>query len=128
MEINNTNTTTATQNVNETKSELEILGSGLQGGTAMEEQRKAQLMQHMKDLKDSNQGLLNRLMLSKEDKALLKLYGEKELEAVETVLGDQNKALAVIGDGQVKFIKQVVNTLLLTGRSGSKGGATAIYL
>ena len=59
MEPNNTNTTIDTQNVNEAKSELETLGSGLQAQTAIEEHRKGQLMQHMKDLKENNQGWLN---------------------------------------------------------------------
>lgn len=127
MEPNNTNTTIDTQNVNEAKSELETLGSGLQGQTAIEEHRKGQLMQHMKDLKENNQGWLNRLMLPKEDKALLRAYGEKQLEAAQIVLGNQNKALAAICEGQVSFIREVVNTLLQTGRSGLKGAAATIY-
>jgi hypothetical protein len=122
-----TNTVVDTQNVNEAKSELEILGSGLQGQTSIEEHRKGQLMQHIKDLKNNNQGWLNRLLLPKEDKALLRAFGEKELEAAEIALGSQNKALAAICDGQVSFIKEVVNTMLKTGRSGLKGAAATIY-
>jgi len=115
------------QNVNETKSELETLGSDMQGQTALAEQRRSLLMQHVRDLKENNQGWINRLMLPKEDKALLKTYGEKQLEAAEIVLGNQNRALAAICDGQTSFIKEVVNTLLQTGRSGLKGAAAAIY-
>lgn len=127
MEQNNINTIVDTQNVSEAKSELEILGSGLQEQTSIEEHRKRQLMQHMKDLKENNQGWLNRLMLPREDKALLKAYGEKQLEAAQIVLGNQNKALAAICEGQVSFIREVVNTLLQTGRSGLKGAAATIY-
>lgn len=116
-----------TQNVNEAKSELETLGSGLQEQTGIEEHRKSQLMQHMKDLKENNQGWLNRLTLPKEDKAMLKAYGEKQIEAAVIVLGNQNKALAAICEGQVSFIREVVNTLLQTGRSGLKSAAAAIY-
>lgn len=127
MEQNITNTFAGTQNVSEAKTELETLGSGLQEQTSIEEHRKGQLMKHMNDLKDNNQGWLNRLMLPREDKALLKAYGEKQLEAAQIVLGNQNKALAAICEGQVSFIREVVNTLLQTGRSGLKGAAATIY-
>lgn len=127
METNNTFTTVDQHNVNEAKSELENLGSNLQGQTALEDHRKAVLLQHMKDLKSNNQGWVSRLMLPREDKAMLKVYGEKQIEAAEIVLGNQNASLQAICAGQVAFIKEVVNTLLKTGRSGLKGAAAAIY-
>ena len=126
MEQNNI-TFVDTQNISEAKSELETLGSGLQSQTSIEEHRKGQLIEHMKDLRDNNQGWLNRLILPKEDKALLKAYGEKQLEAAQIVLATQNKALSAICEGQVAFIREVVNTLLQTGRSGMKGAAATIY-
>ncbi len=116
-----------TQNVNEAKSELQTLGSGFQEQTSIEEHRKEQLVKHIKDLKNNNQGWLDHIMLPREDKALLKAYGEKQLEAALIVLGNQNKALSAICEGQVSFIREVVNTLLQTGRSGMKGAAAAIY-
>lgn len=127
MEQNNTNIMVDTQNVNEAKSELQTLGSGFQEQTSIEEHRKEQLVKHIKDLKNNNQGWLDHIMLPREDKALLKAYGEKQLEAALIVLGNQNKALSAICEGQVSFIREVVNTLLQTGRSGMKGAAAAIY-
>jgi hypothetical protein len=127
MDMNNTLTVVDTQNVNGAKSELESLGTGLQGQTSIEEHRLTQLRQHMKDLKNNNQGWLNRLMLPKEDKEMLRLYGEKQLEAAQIVLDTQNKALNAICEGQLSFVREVVNTLLQTGRSGLKGAAATIF-
>ena len=115
------------QNVNGAKSELESLGSGLQGQTSVEEHRVNHLKDHLNNLKENNQGWLSRLMLPKEDKAMLKLYGEKQLQAAQVVLENQNKALNAICEAQLSFIREVVNTLLQTGRSSLKGAAATIF-
>lgn len=115
------------QNVEEAKSELQDLGSNLQGQTALEDHRKAVLIQHIKDLKDSNRGWVNRMLLPREDKQMLKVYGEKQIEAVEIVLGNQNEALNAVCSAQVAFVRQVCNVLLQTGRSGMQGAAAVIF-
>lgn len=115
------------QNVNGAKSELQHLNAGMNTETSIQERRKAHLAKHIESLKENNNTFLSRLTLPKEDKALLRMYGEKQLEAAEIVLTGQNKALSVIAEGQLTFIKEVVNTLLSTGRSGMQSAAAVIY-
>jgi len=128
MEANtNTFTTPHYGNVDEAKDELKTLGSDLNDQTSLEGHRKTMLINHVKEVKANNQDWVSRLFLPKGEKEKLKILDEKELEGIRIVLDNQNEALRAICAAQVSFIKEVVNTMLKTGRSGMQSAASAIY-
>jgi len=116
-----------TENIQETTNELQNLGSELNGKAGFIQKKETILSRHIEDLATTNKTWLDRLMLPKEDKMMLKVYAEKQQEAVGIILSNQNKSLAAICGGQVTFVKEVVNTLLKTGRAGLKAGADVIF-
>jgi co-chaperonin GroES (HSP10) len=116
-----------TENIQETTNELQNLGSELNGKAGFIQKKETILARHIEDLATTNKTWLDRLMLPKEDKMMLKVYAEKQQEAVGIILSNQNKSLAAICGGQVTFVKEVVNTLLKTGRAGLKAGADVIF-
>lgn len=116
-----------TENIQETTNELQNLGSELNGKAGFIQKKETILARHIEDLATTNKTWLDRLMLPKEDKMMLKVYAEKQQEAVGIILINQNKSLAAICGGQVTFVKEVVNTLLKTGRAGLKAGADVIF-
>ena len=116
-----------TENIQETTNELQNLGSDLNGKAGFIQKKEAILTRHIEEMASTNKSWLNRLMLPKEEKMMLKVYGEKQQEAVSIILENQNKSLAAICGGQVSFVKEVVNTLLKTGRAGLKAGSDVIF-
>ena len=122
---------TASQNQEEqlssAKSELQTLGSGLQSQAGLEVKRKELIVKQLNELGQTNFGWVERLKLSREKKALLKLYAEKQLEAAEKVLETQNRTISAISDAQLAFVKEALNVLIVTGRSGLQGAASAIF-
>ena len=116
-----------TENIQETTNELQNLGSELNGKAGFIQKKETILARHIEDLATKNKTWLDRLMLPKEDKMMLKVYAEKQQEAVGIILSNQNKSLAAICGGQVTFVKEVVNTLLKTGWAGLKAGADVIF-
>jgi co-chaperonin GroES (HSP10) len=116
-----------TENIQEATNELQNLGSELNGKAGFIQKKETILSRHIEDLATTNKTWIDRLMLPKEDKMMLKVYAEKQQEAVGIILSNQNKSLAAICGGQVTFVKEVVNTLLKTGRAGLKAGADVIF-
>lgn len=127
MELNIVPANNESKDVSVAKSELHSLNTGLHGQASQEDERKTNLMRHLEVLSQRNRGFLDRLALNKDEKALLKTYSEKQLEAADVILSGQNKALSAVCDAQVSFVKEVVNTMLKTGRSGLKSAAAGIY-
>ncbi len=128
MELNTNNFSDhSNSTVNGAKDELKILGSDLTGQTTIEGHRKTMLTRHVKDLRTSHQTWVSRLLLPKGEKEMLKIFDEKELEGIRIVLDGQNDALRVICASHVSFIKEVVNTMLKTGRSGLQSAASVIF-
>lgn len=115
------------EQLSSTKNELQTLGSGLQSQAGVEVKRKDVIVKHIRDLSETNSRWIDRLTLPRDDKALLKLYGEKQLEAAEKVLETQNKTISAICDAQLAFVKEALNVLIVTGRSGLQGAASAIF-
>lgn len=113
--------------VNEAKQELQNLNNGLQSQPGFEEKRKEIILRHVTDLNESTKNWFDRWMLKKEDKDLLRLYAQKEQEAAEIIMTNQNRALKAICKSQAEFVEEVCRTLLLTGQSGMKLGANSIF-
>ena len=128
MNLNNNVAQPQNNELGDNKQELQQLGSGLSGKTSFIAQKEAILERHVKDIATRNKTWLDRMMLPANDKLMLKGYAEKQAEAVSIILDHQNKSLAALCGGQVAFVKEVVNTLLKTGRAGLKAGADLIYV
>jgi hypothetical protein len=107
--------------------ELQNLGSELNGKTAFLQRKEMMLAEHIEKIARTNRTWLQRLQLPKEEKMMLQEYAEKQQEAVGVILTNQNKSLHAICEGQVTFVKEVVNTLLKTGRAGLKAGADVLF-
>jgi hypothetical protein len=118
----------STENIQETTSELQALGSELTGKAAFLQRKEVVLAQHIEQLAHRNRSWLERLGLPKEEKMMLREYAEKQQEALAVILSHQNKSLAAICSGQVTFVKEVVNTLLKTGRAGLKASADVLFM
>lgn len=114
--------------VQETSSELQQLGSELTGKAGFIQRKEMLLTQHIEQLAGRNRSWLERLALPKEEKLMLREYAERQVEALGVVLQHQNRSLAAICGGQVTFVKEVVNTLLKTGRAGIKAGADVLFM
>ena len=118
----------ADNNLDSSKQELHQMGDQLNGKTEMVAQKEAILERHVRHLAERNKTWLDQLILPVADKEMLKGYAAKQTEAVNIILDSQNKSLAALCGGQVTFVKEVVNTLLKTGRAGLKAGADLIYV
>ena len=118
----------ADNNLDSSKQELHQMGDQLNGKTEMVAQKEAILERHIRHLAERNKTWLDQLILPVADKEMLKGYAAKQTEAVNIILDSQNKSLAALCGGQVTFVKEVVNTLLKTGRAGLKAGADLIYV
>lgn len=118
----------ADNNLDSSKHELHQMGDQLNGKTEMVAQKEAILEKHVRHLAERNKTWLDQLILPVADKEMLKGYAAKQTEAVNIILDSQNKSLAALCGGQVTFVKEVVNTLLKTGRAGLKAGADLIYV
>ena len=116
------------ENISEGKLELQYLGSKMGGKTSVMVKKETMLQRHMEDMAARNKTWVDRLFLPAEERAMLKGYVEKQTEAVNIVLDNQNMALADMCSGQAAFVKEVVNTLLKTGRAGLKAGADLIFM
>jgi hypothetical protein len=121
-------TSVHSENVLESQEELQSLGTKLNGKTSFAAQKEALLSKHIEQIATRNNSWFERLSLSLQEKSLLNKYYEKQQEAVEVILDHQNKSLSALCGGQVAFVKEVVNTLLKTGRAGLKAGADLIFL
>ena len=128
MQDKNTVTQMADNNLDSNKSELRQMGDQLNGKTDMVAKKEAILEGHVRRLAERNKTWVDQLMLTSTDKEMLKGYAAKQTEAVNIILDSQNKSLAALCGGQVTFVKEVVNTLLKTGRAGLKAGADLIYV
>lgn len=117
-----------TENIQEAKNELQNLGTELTGKAGFLQRKETMLAMHIENIAKQNRTWLERMRLPKEDKLMLKEYAEKQQEALGVILTNQNKALNTICEGQVTFVKEVVNTLLKTGRAGLKAGADVIFM
>jgi len=127
MSITYTNASFDSNDPNKARHELRSMDSNLQSRAAYEAIRIARLEDYMNNLRKDHPGWLSRLGLSKQDKAILQAYGEKELEAATILLSHQNQILTAISRAQLSFVTEVVNTLLKTGRAGLKSAAASIY-
>ncbi len=117
-----------TENISDNKVELQNLGSQLNGKTSFIVQKQAILERHICSLASRNRTWVDRILLPMEERLMLKGYVEKQAEAVSIILEQQNKSLAALCGGHVTFVKEVVNTLLKTGRAGLKAGADLIFM
>ena len=118
----------ADNNLDSNKQELHQMGDQLNGKTDMVGQKEAIIERHVRNLAERNKTWIDQMLLPGADKELLKAYAAKQAEAVNIILDSQNKSLAALCGGQVTFVKEVVNTLLKTGRAGLKAGADLIYV
>ena len=128
MQDTNTVTQMEDNNLGGNKQDLQDLGEQLSGKTNTIARKEAILERHVKSLADRNKTWLDQLMLPAAEKEMLKSYAAKQTEAVNIILDSQNKSLSALCGGQVTFVKEVVNTLLKTGRAGLKAGADLIYV
>ena len=117
-----------TDNFSDNKMELQELGSKLNGKTSFIVQKQAILENHISNLASRNRTWIDRMLLPMAERLMLKGYVEKQAEAVNIILEQQNKSLAALCGGHVTFVKEVVNTLLKTGRAGLKAGADLLYI
>lgn len=127
-EYNNNAVALHNDNINDNKLELQQLGSHMNGKTSFVAQKEAILDRHIQHIASRNKTWLDRMMLPAGDKAMLKCHVEKQTEAISIILDHQNKSLAALCGSQVTFVKEVVNTLLKTGRAGLKAGADLIFM
>lgn len=116
------------ENLQQTTTELQQLTSSLNGKPAFIQQKEAMLLRHLETVSNSSKSWVDRMLLPKEEKLMLKEYAEKQQDAIGIILANQNKSLAAICEGQVTFVKEVVNTLLKTGRAGMKAGADVLFM
>lgn len=116
------------ENKMENHSELKMVGSQLNGKTSFAAQKEALLTRHIEQIAERNNSWIERLSLSQQEKSMLNKYYEKQQEAVEVILDHHNKSLTALCSGQVAFVKEVVNTVLKTGRAGLKAGADLLFM
>ena len=95
--------------------------------TSFLQRKESMIAKHVEEMANSNKSWLSRMMLNKDDKMLLREYGERQQEAVHIILSNQNKALGAISAGHVTMTKELVNTLLKTGRAGLKFNADVFF-
>ena len=117
----------STEIIQETATELQDLGSEMTQTTSFTQRKQLLLSRHIDGLVNNNRSWISRIMLPTEDKAILKEYAEKQQEAANLIMTSQNKSLAALCGAQVTFVKEVVNTLLKTGRAGLKAGSDVIF-
>ena len=110
-----------------TRQQFQSLDENMQRRAALEAMRKSQLEDHLAMLSTNYQNWFSRLGLSREDRALLKAYSERQLEAAKIILTEQNKILTVISRAQVLIVEEIVYTLQKTTRVGLKSIAIRLY-
>lgn len=115
------------ENLLQTTNQLQQLTSSLNGKPAFIQQKEAMLIRHLESISGSSKTWVDRMLLPKKERLMLKEYAEKQQEAASIILASQNKSLTAICEGQVTFVKEVVNTLLKTGRAGIKAGADVLF-
>jgi phage-related minor tail protein len=129
MKLNSINTKEIhVENVSSNQAELKDLGSQLNGKTSFAAQKEALLTGHIESIAERNNSWIQRLSLSLQEKSMLDKYYQKQQQAVEVILDHQNASLVALCSGQVAFVKEVVNTLLKTGRAGLKAGSDLIFM
>ncbi|MBL7794209.1 MAG: hypothetical protein JNK77_17900 [Saprospiraceae bacterium] len=89
--------------------------------------KESVLLHYVSQVQEKQQHWLDRLMLTKEEKSLITVHSQKQLEAVDILLGEQNKSLKAIAEANVRFVQEVCNSLLLAGRSGMQTAVRSIY-
>lgn len=121
------NKATSLQYADNSMATIKDQGEETTNKTGALQRKEAMIARHVEEIANSNKTWLSRMMLNKDDKHLLKEYGERQQEAVHIILSNQNKALGAISAGHVAMTKEVVNTLLKTGRAGLKVTSDVIF-
>jgi hypothetical protein len=127
MQTDNAAAQLHTDNISKNQMELQNLGSQLNGKAGFVARKEEIMTAHIEALAKRNNSWIERMAMSSVEKEMLKGYVEKQKEALDIIHDNQNKALAALCGGQVAFIKEVVNTMLKTGRAGLKAGADMIF-
>lgn len=110
-----------------TQQELQQMQSTFSQSVEQTRTKEGILLDYVSQVQQKQQNWLDRLLLTEEEKALIKVHSQKQLEAVDILLGEQNKSIKAIAEANVRFVQEVCNSLLLAGRSGMQTAVRSIY-
>lgn len=111
----------------DTQSELQVLGSSFQQSAARTRDKADLILQQVEEIREKQNHWLGRLTLSASEKETIAIYQQRQQEAIEIILGEQNKSMQAVAETHVRFVQEVANSILLTGRSGMQTAIQAIY-
>ncbi len=125
MDLNNTIILSASEP--DTQSELQVLGSSFQQSAARTRDKADLILEQVEEIREKQNHWLGRLTLSASEKGTIAIYQQRQQEAIEIILGEQNKSMQAVAETHVRFVQEVANSILLTGRSGMQTAIQAIY-
>jgi hypothetical protein len=111
----------------DTQRDLQTLGSSFQHAVAKTRDKADLILQQVEEIREKQNHWLGRLTLSNSEKETIAIYQQRQQEAIEIILGEQNKSMQAVAETHVRFVQEVANSILLTGRSGMQAAIQAIY-
>ena len=115
-------------NFYQTKDSIQKAHSQIDNQTTELTYEKKAVLDYIADLEKKNRSVLTRWSLSKHQKNLAEKIQNLQVKAFTDLANQRNVSLQIIGETQIKMLKEICNGIIISGRSGIQSSIHNIFM